>query len=239
MYDGSGTSIMQLRSRHRRRACRRVRPSPVAVVLLGLTSWLACDGVVEPLTDPAVEVQVTPAGTSISGVGATATFRVVAWDANGDTITSPETTWSSLNQHVATIDESGTATAVGSGQVTIAAEVDAAVGYALLTVSTPEVGTVTSWSIEHPAAWPLNGVWGTSSSDLFAVGMIGTILHYEGTEWSDMTSGTTQGLYAVWGTSSSDVYAVGTYGVILHYDGTQWSEMTCRKNYGHYSVQGN
>lgn len=32
----------------------------------------------------------------------------------------------------------------------------------------------------------LTGVWGTSSSDLFAVGSGGTVLHYDGSAWSDM-----------------------------------------------------
>lgn len=69
----------------------------------------------------------------------------------------------------------------------------------------------------------LDGVWGTSSSDVFVVGANGTILHYDGRSWTAMESGTTQGLYAVWGSSSNDVYAVGYGGTVLHYDGTSWS----------------
>ena len=61
----------------------------------------------------------------------------------------------------------------------------------------------------------LDAVWGTSSSDVYAVGWEGTILHYDGTEWSAMPSGTTAHLHDVWGMSSSDFYAVGAYGVIL------------------------
>jgi len=47
------------------------------------------------------------------------------------------------------------------------------------------------------------------------VGYVGTILHYDGTTWSTMTSGTGWNLSGVWGTSSGDVYAVGSYGIIL------------------------
>ncbi|MFC2009669.1 hypothetical protein ACFLT3_01935, partial [Chloroflexota bacterium] len=72
----------------------------------------------------------------------------------------------------------------------------------------------------------LNGIWGSSSSDVFAVGYEGTILHYDGSEWSEMSSGTTEHLQAVWGSSSSDVFAVGYEGTILHYDGSSWSAMT-------------
>ena len=37
----------------------------------------------------------------------------------------------------------------------------------------------------------LYGVWGSSGSDVFAVGDSGTILHYDGSTWSAMSSGTT------------------------------------------------
>jgi len=35
----------------------------------------------------------------------------------------------------------------------------------------------------------LFGVWGSSSSDVFAVGYYGTVLHYNGSAWSAMTAG--------------------------------------------------
>jgi hypothetical protein len=71
----------------------------------------------------------------------------------------------------------------------------------------------------------LYGIWGSSSSDIFAVGDSGIILHYNGSSWSPMGSGTTNALFGVWGSSSSDVFAAGDYGTILHYDGSSWSSM--------------
>jgi hypothetical protein len=65
----------------------------------------------------------------------------------------------------------------------------------------------------------LRGIWGSSGSDVFAVGYYGTILHYDGASWSLMDSGMTRSLYGVWGSSSTNVFAVGYYGTILHYDG--------------------
>ena len=38
-------------------------------------------------------------------------------------------------------------------------------------------------------------MWGSSGGDVFAVGSDGTILHYDGTAWSAMGSGTTNDLY--------------------------------------------
>jgi hypothetical protein len=74
--------------------------------------------------------------------------------------------------------------------------------------------------------WTLYGVWGASSTDIFAVGENGTILHYDGANWDSMDSGVLVALFDVWGSSSTDVFVVGQNGVICHYDGTGWSEMS-------------
>ncbi|MFC1983290.1 WD40/YVTN/BNR-like repeat-containing protein, partial [Chloroflexota bacterium] len=70
----------------------------------------------------------------------------------------------------------------------------------------------------------LYGIWGSSSSDVFAVGENGTILHYNGIYWSPMSSNTTNRLQSIWG-SSSDVFAVGLWGTVLHYNGSVWDPM--------------
>ena len=53
---------------------------------------------------------------------------------------------------------------------------------------------------EASAIKVLNGVWGSSSSDVYAVGQLGGILHYDGDSWSKMASGTSIGLSGIWGT---------------------------------------
>jgi hypothetical protein len=76
----------------------------------------------------------------------------------------------------------------------------------------------------------LTDIWGTSSTDVFAVGS-SQILHYDGSIWSKIyTDGGS--LSGVWGNSSSDVYAVGSdyqngnsYGIMLHYDGQEWNRV--------------
>jgi len=88
-----------------------------------------------------------------------------------------------------------------------------------------------NWRMSASAPRGLKGVWGTSASDVFAVGVAGLILHYDGSSWSPMPSGATTSLNVVWGSSSTDVFAagydeVGSAIVILHYDGSAWSEMT-------------
>jgi hypothetical protein len=88
----------------------------------------------------------------------------------------------------------------------------------------------------------LGAIWGTSQSDVFAVGLIVDasdskqpyIVHFDGTRWTRMATPPYEALNLtdVWGTSPTDVYAVGTArghddpttnGVVYHYDGTGWS----------------
>jgi len=81
------------------------------------------------------------------------------------------------------------------------------------------VGTICAKTI---AAF-LPGVWGTGPSDVWTVGGGGTILHWNGTAWSAVPSGTTETLSAPWGTGPDDVWAVGHGGTILHWNGSTWS----------------
>jgi hypothetical protein len=74
-----------------------------------------------------------------------------------------------------------------------------------------------------------NSCWGSASSDIFVVGNSGQIHHYDGTKFSDMTSGTTKDLRSVWGTNHNDVWACGYSSskgetVLLHFDGATWKE---------------
>jgi hypothetical protein len=66
----------------------------------------------------------------------------------------------------------------------------------------------------------LIGVWGSSASDVFATGVGGVILRYDGSTWSPMRSGTSETLFDVWGGSASDAFAVGSAGTIVPLRGT-------------------
>ena len=61
--------------------------------------------------------------------------------------------------------------------------------------------------------------------NIFTVGTNGTILHYDGSTWAEMETGTTESLRDVWGASKTDVFAVGGE-TILHYNGTIWSPIS-------------
>jgi hypothetical protein len=61
----------------------------------------------------------------------------------------------------------------------------------------------------------LSAVWGASANDLYAVGTGGTLLHYTGTGWVQMTSGVSGALFDVAGSSPRDAFAVGAGGVVV------------------------
>ena len=86
----------------------------------------------------------------------------------------------------------------------------------------PVIPAETTWSpMSSNITEDLRDVWGSSPSNVFAVG--GTTLHYDDSTWREMSGG---GGYGVWGSSASNVFAVGFYGTILHYDGSTWGEMS-------------
>ncbi len=90
----------------------------------------------------------------------------------------------------------------------------------------PEAG---HWSFRTPdTVNDLEAVWGTSASDVWAVGQNGTIRHIadETGTWHAVDSPTTSHLHGVWGTSTNDVWAVGDTGTVIHYDGKDWTVAT-------------
>ena len=82
------------------------------------------------------------------------------------------------------------------------------------------------WQNPLPQGNDLYSTWASSPSDVFAVGDTGVILHYDGSSWSPMNSGTQYGLSDIWGDSSSNIFAVGyELGLVIRYDGSTWNRM--------------
>ena len=71
------------------------------------------------------------------------------------------------------------------------------------------------WGTAASAPAALQAVWGSSESDVYAVGRQGTILHYDGSSWSDMSTGRYEWLGSVWGSSSHDVFVAASGDSIL------------------------
>ena len=86
-----------------------------------------------------------------------------------------------------------------------------------------------------PVNSPLHGIWGTSARNLYAVGWMGCLLHYDGVEWQQLRGGKIDErsgrfaacpentpLFAIAGNAQGQAWAVGDEGVILHFDGQDW-----------------
>ena len=65
--------------------------------------------------------------------------------------------------------------------------------------------------------------WGSSATDVWAVGKGALTMHWNGTSWRRYVNPAKGDLWAVWGTSSSNVWAVGDNATILHWNGTAWT----------------
>ena len=85
-------------------------------------------------------------------------------------------------------------------------------------------GDLTWVEVDSQASVILTGIWGSSASDVWAIGDKGTIRRFTaGAErWEIVPSPTTEPLRAIWGAAANDVWAVGDNGTILHWDGTTW-----------------
>lgn len=80
------------------------------------------------------------------------------------------------------------------------------------------------WRMVASAPAALQSVWGSSGSDVYAVGRLGTILHYDGRAWNTSSTGQWDDmLRGIWGSSSQDVFVGGARDSILHYDGARWT----------------
>ncbi len=79
---------------------------------------------------------------------------------------------------------------------------------------------MTSGTTKH-----LHGIWGSSASDVCAVGAAGTLVCYGGSAWSSASSGVTVALNAIHGTGAKDIWVVGAKGGLSIYQG-QWKDLT-------------
>jgi hypothetical protein len=110
---------------------RRFRPAlTVVFVAVGLAAC-AHDG-----TGPrVVHVVVSPADTTLLGVGATLQYAAEARNAAGSTVSGEVASWSTSDSSIATVSPTGLVTATGGGSATITATVAGVAGSASLTVT--------------------------------------------------------------------------------------------------------
>jgi hypothetical protein len=76
----------------------------------------------------------------------------------------------------------------------------------------------------------INKLWGTSSNNVYGVGYKGFIAHYNGSNWSKMTSNTTCELDDIYGTDANHIWATGFnsvdgHCVVLQCNGSAWTTL--------------
>lgn len=75
--------------------------------------------------------------------------------------------------------------------------------------------------VESPVAFDLRGIFGFGANDIWAVGEMSTVLHWDGTSWTKLATPLDDAekkpsFAAVWGSSPGDVWIAG-HGTMLHY----------------------
>ena len=98
----------------------------------------------------------------------------------------------------------------------------------------------------------LRAVWGSSATNVFAVGDDATILRFDGIKWLPMivgiksAAGKSPELFGLWGSSATDVLAVGHIpsgssswsNLVLRYNGQDWSYIKTNMHAGFVDVWG-
>ena len=92
------------------------------------------------------------------------------------------------------------------------------------------VWTVDTLTVPNNDLFYLFSLWGSSLTDIWAVGSGSTALvtlwHYDGVTWSRNTSSLSSNLMSVYGFAQNDVYACDAPGNgVYHYNGTQWTNV--------------
>jgi hypothetical protein len=82
----------------------------------------------------------------------------------------------------------------------------------------------TTFATAAAPAITAHGIWGSSATDVFVVGDMGAIVHWDGTQWIKMKVSFQSKLRAVAGSSAAEVFAVGDGGAIERYTGAGWAE---------------
>ena len=106
-----------------------------------------------------------------------------------------------------------------------------------------------AWSQIAPTAtlttYSLNGIWGSSENNIYAMGGNGSIFHYDGSTWNNESIGGNISFNRIWGLAADDIYAVGidtsvnpALWQVYHFDGSSWSQVASGSGYTLYDVWG-
>jgi hypothetical protein len=73
----------------------------------------------------------------------------------------------------------------------------------------------------------LNALWGSATTNIYAVGSSGTILSFNGASWRLISPAITSvDLYSIWGSSADNILVGGYLGKLFHYNGLAWESVS-------------
>jgi hypothetical protein len=155
-------------------------------------------------------VQESGTDGTLSGLGGTEASNIWAVGASGFTQHFNGTAWTSVAR------KSGfliTSICSGPPKSTLWA---VGVGGSFLSVSDAEV------TLSDQSGLPINGVWASSATDVWAT-TIGTVLHYDGSDWTNAYVAPDDSMTGIWGSGPSNIFTVGQNGDIARFDGSSWT----------------
>ena len=84
------------------------------------------------------------------------------------------------------------------------------------------------WCYENPVAGEgtLYAVHGRAENDFWVAGAQGAALHWDGTRWDQLETGTTETLYSVWAAGDGGAWFAGGNGTLLHQAGPNLSAVS-------------
>ena len=92
---------------------------------------------------------------------------------------------------------------------------------------------------QMPGKQRIHALWGSSARNIYAVCDAATILHFDGSQWSEAYRGSVDtALLAITGFGPHDIFAVGDSGYALRYDGLMWRQIETGVKQELYGVWG-
>ncbi len=154
--------------------------------------------------------QASGTGHTLSGFGGTGPSDVWVVGASGVTQHYNGSTWSTVARKSGFLITSIASGAAGSTLWAVG------VGGSFLSVASGQ------FTLSNQSGLPLRGVFANSTTDVWA-STIGTILHFDGTNWTNAYVADDDSMAAVWASGPTNVFTVGPQGDIAHFTGSSWS----------------
>jgi len=81
-----------------------------------------------------------------------------------------------------------------------------------------------SWQVTEAFKGQLNGIWGTTDSNVWVTSFRGPVLNWNGNDWVEYSL--PEAPNAINGSASDNIYVVGYHGNIHHFDGKNWLKVS-------------